>query len=188
MNGQVAFEGDSYIGVELIKLKDKFGINICIETGTQYGATTQALSNIFERVVSIEANNEFLDIARERILNTNVELIHGKSEQALKYILHDNSLYYLDAHGCNVGGSPLKEELEIIASKKYKNVSIAIHDFKVPDKDFGYDAYDYELKMEEIEEHLHSIYPAGFDYHYNEVADGARRGIIYIYPKTIFTA
>lgn len=183
INGRIAFEGDSYIGAELIKLRDKFGIKYCIETGTQYGATTKSLKGIFEKIISIEADKEFLEMAKQNIADDNVILMEGKSEDVLKDITHDNSIYYLDAHGCNIGGCPLKQELEIIGSKNYKNVSIAIHDFKVPDKDFGFDEYDYELKFEEIEKYLHIIYPDGFDFNYNEKADGAYRGIIYIYPK-----
>jgi hypothetical protein len=178
-----AFEGDSYIGNELIKLRDKFNIEYCIETGTQYGSSTIALANIFDNVISIEADADFSIIATERIKNENVVLIEGRSEDVLKLIEPDNVLYYLDAHGCNIGGCPLKKELMIIAGKKHKNVSIAIHDFKVPEKDFGFDSYDFDLSFEEIEGYLNYIYPEGFKYHYNEEADGAKRGIFYCYPK-----
>jgi hypothetical protein len=178
-----AFEGDTYIGLELLNLRDKFKIKYCIETGTQYGSSTIALANIFDNVISIEADPSFSIIATERIKNENVVLIEGRSEDVLKLIEPDNVLYYLDAHGCNIGGCPLKKELIIIAGKKHKNVSIAIHDFKVPEKDFGFDSYDFDLSYEEIEEYLNYIYPEGFKYHYNEEADGANRGIIYIYSK-----
>lgn len=183
MNGQKAFEGDSYIGLELIKLRDKFNIKYCIETGTQYGASTKALAVIFDNVISIEADADFSAIAGENINEENVVLIEGRSEDVLKLIDPDNVLYYLDAHGCNIGGCPLKKELMIISEKNHKNVSIAIHDFKVPGKDFGFDSYDFDLSFEEIEAYLNYIYPDGFKYHYNEEADGANRGIIYIYSK-----
>jgi hypothetical protein len=181
MNGQIAFEGDTYIGLELIKLKDKFNIKNCIETGTQYGASTKALADIFDKVISIEADPEYFAMAGDNIKNDNVVLIEGKSEEILKIVEADNVLYYLDAHGCNIGGCPLKKELMIIAEKFHKNVSIAIHDFKVPEKDFGFDSYDFDLSYEEIFEYLNFIYPDGYKYHYNDEADGAKRGIIYIY-------
>lgn len=183
MNGQIAFEGDTYIGSELIKLRDRFKIKYCVETGTQYGASTKALSGIFDNVISIEADPVFFSMAGENIKDENVVLIEGMSEEVLNLIEPDNVLYYLDAHGCNIGGCPLKKELTIISGKKHKNVSIAIHDFKVPDKDFGFDSYDFDLSFEEIEAYLNFIYPKGFNYHYNEEADGAKRGIIYIYSK-----
>jgi hypothetical protein len=182
LNGQVPFEGDTYIGLELIKLKDKFNLKTCIETGTQFGSTTKALAEIFDKVTTIEAEHDYLKIAKEKVKAGNVTFIEGKSEEMLPGVNGDNVLYYLDAHGCNIGGCPLKKELEIIARKNHKNVCIAIHDFKVPDKDFGFDTYDYELKIEEIESYLINIYKSGFKYHYNEEADGAKRGIIYIYP------
>lgn len=182
MNGLIAFEGDNNVGLEIIKLREKFSIQNCIETGTQYGKTTQALKNIFSKVITIEADSEYAAIARTHI-DKDIIVIQGKSQDVLRWIHCDNVIYYLDAHGCNIGGCPLKEELEIIATKNYQNVCIAIHDFKVPDKDFGFDTYDYPLEFSEIENYLHNIYPKGFNYHYNDVAEGAYRGIIYIYPK-----
>jgi len=182
MNGQLPFEGDTFIRAEIEKLRDKFKIKNCIETGTQYGATTKALAEIFERVITIEADSEYLEIAKSNVDSDNVTFVDGKSEELLTEFNTDNVLYYLDAHGCNVGGCPLKNELEIIRDHNHRNVCIVIHDFKVPGKDFGFDAYDYELKFEEIEDQLFEIYKDGFGYHYNEEANGANRGIIYIYP------
>jgi hypothetical protein len=181
LNGQVPFEGDTFIGLEIMKLKDKFKLRNCIETGTQYGSTTNVLADIFDRVITIEADSEYLRKARGRVTGKNVTFLEGKSEERLSDIKVDDVLYYLDAHGCNIGGCPLKKELEIIESKDHKNVCIAIHDFKVPGTDFGFDAYEYELSLEEIESYLNKIYKKGFKYHYNDQADGAKRGIIYIY-------
>lgn len=178
------FEGDTYIKGELIKLRDRFWLKNCIETGSQYGSTTLELSSIFKNVVTIEADEYYYTTAKERLKGLKVFLLLGKSESWLKLITpKDNILYYLDAHGCEIGGCPLKLELEIIASKNHKNVCIAIHDFKVPGKDFGYDTYDYEICYDEVEPYIKKIYPNGFDYHYNEEADGARRGIAYFYPQ-----
>lgn len=182
MNGIIPFEGDKNIELEIIKLRDKFSLKYCVETGTQHGATAQALFNIFSNLITIEADPKYSEIARN-LINENITLIEGKSQDVLKSIDVDNSLYYLDAHGCDIGGCPLKEELSIIGSKNYKNVCIAIHDFKVPGKDFGFDTYDYELEFSQIEQYLPLIYPKGFEYHYNDRAEGAYRGIIYIYPK-----
>jgi hypothetical protein len=177
------FEGDSFIKNELIKLRDRFGLTTCVETGTQYGSTALELCNIFNAVITIEVDLEYFKIASQRLYGTTGSCILGRSENFLPVLPDlDNVLYYLDAHGCEVGGSPLKKELEIIAGKKLKNICIAIHDFKVPGTGFGFDTYDYELCFEEIESYLKTIYPDGFNYHYNSEADGARRGIIYIYP------
>jgi len=179
-----AFEGDTFIAKELIKLRDRFGLTHCIETGSQYGSTTIELAAIFENVITIEADDAYFGKAKERLSELkNVNVLFGMSEEVLlKLFFSDNVLYYLDAHGDRIGGCPLKEELEIIASKGHKNVCIAIHDFKVPGKNFGFDTFDYELCYEEIEPYLKMVYPDGFDYHYNEEADGARQGIAYFYP------
>jgi hypothetical protein len=180
-----AFEGDTFIKEELIKLRDKFGLTSCIETGTQYGSTTIELHSIFETVTTIEADEDCFFKAQGRLLGLKVEMYLGVSELVLRKIkIPDNVLYYLDAHGGEPGGCPLKEELEIIASKNHKNVCIAIHDFKNPNHpEFGFDTFDYELCYEEIEPYLKKIYRDGFGYHYNEEADGARQGIFYGYPK-----
>jgi hypothetical protein len=182
MHGLKPFEGDTFIKGEIVSLRNRFALESCIETGTQFGSTTIALERIFDNVFTIEANKDYVDFAKSRLLNSTL-CIHGFSQDALKQLNIDNCLYYLDAHGHDTGGCPLKFELEVLGWKNYKNICIVIHDFKVPGKDFGYDAYDYELCFEEIEGHLKVIYPEGFDYHYNSEADGEKRGVIYIYPK-----
>jgi hypothetical protein len=179
------FEGDTYIKGELIKLRDKFDLKNCVETGTQYGVTSLELRSIFKgSVVTIEADENYYREAASKLLGEKIVPLFGMSEVVLKSTrLPDDILYYLDAHGCEIGACPLKKELEIIASKKHLNVCIAIHDFKNPNHpEFGYDTYDYELYYEEIEPYLKKIYPDGFEYYYNSEADGARRGIIFIYP------
>lgn len=184
MNGQIAFEADTFIPLEIAKLKKKFKIKNCVETGTQYGSTTISFSEMFDVVHTIEADEKYFEQAKEKLKELiNVTMWLGKSEAILGRVdLREPTLFYLDAHGCEIGGCPLKQELEIIAKMNLTSVCIAIHDFLVPGKDFGFDAYDYELKFEEIETYLHSIYQKGFKYHYNTEADGAYRGIIFIYP------
>lgn len=179
------FEGDTFIKAELIKLRDKFNLAFCVETGTQYGSTTLELHDVFGHVFTIEADENNFNYAKKRFDGIgSIVPVFGKSEYKLPGVFHnDNTLIYLDAHGGEPGGCPLKKELSVIASKNRKNICIAIHDFKVPGTDFGYDTYDYELCFEEIEPYLNMVYRDGFDYHYNTEADGARRGIIYIYPK-----
>lgn len=182
MHGLVAFEGDTFIKGEIIKLRNKFNLYQFVETGTQLGSTTVMLEKLFSAGYTIEANEKYCNFARER-LSRHVKCINDFSQEALKALNVDDCLYYLDAHGHDTGGTPLKFELEVLGWKKLKNICIVIHDFKVPGKDFGFDTYDYELCFEEIEGYLKAIYPEGFDYHYNSDADGEKRGVIYIYPK-----
>lgn len=178
VNGQHPFESDTFIPKEILKLKERFGITDALELGCQYGSTLEWFAKNFNYALGCEPNEEFFKIAEAKcvyVYNTN-------SIEFLSRFLHlPKPLIYIDSHWHNTP-CPLKEELTLIASAKINPV-ICIHDFKVPDKDFGFDAYDYELCYEEIEPYLKLIYPKGFDYHYNTEADGARRGIIFIYPK-----
>ena len=68
---------------------------------------------------------------------------------------------------------------------RYEKAFIAIHDFFNPlDLSLGFDTYNGQrLDYEYIKESLEKIYPNGYTYYYNEKADGARRGVIYILPK-----
>jgi hypothetical protein len=136
---------------------------------------------MFDSVITIEADSNFQFIAKTRLESRdNVGLILGMSQEVLDKVAKSNSLYYLDAHGCEVGGCPLKLELQILADAKVKNIVIAIHDFRVPNKDFGFDEYDFPLSIEEIEPLLHKVFKKP-TWHYNTEANGAHRGIIYIY-------
>lgn len=182
MIDQKPFEGDTFIYDELLKLKKQFNLINCVETGTQYGTTTKELWKIFEKVNTIEVDEKYFELAKENLKGFDVGMWLGNSKTIVGQFGLERCLFYLDAHGCEVGGCPLKEELETIASMNISLVCIAIHDFKVPGKDFGFDTYDYELCFEEIEPYLNKIYKDGFDYHYNQEADGAKRGVIYIYP------
>jgi hypothetical protein len=118
-------------------------------------------------------------------------------------------LFFLDAHwGRKL---PLLDELEAISELDFKKV-IVIHDFFVPYTDFRFDEYLIEpnmikyyfksfinwlcdmqgfeeafkrqrLDMEFIKDKLDKIYPDGYNYNYNTKAEGAKVGLIYIYPS-----
>ena len=183
MNGQLPFEGDTFIPKEILKLKQIFGIENVVETGSQYGATLEWFINNFNKAVGCEPNNEFYNIAHKRcgiaVFNEmSIDFING-----FEYG-DQRTLFYIDSHWHGTP-CPLKEELDLIYLESLKKEPvILIHDFKVPDHpEFGYDIYDYELRIEEIESLLNKIYPNGYGHHYNEYSNGANRGIIYIYPK-----
>jgi hypothetical protein len=186
-----SFNQDKNIKKEFENLRDKFGIKFIIETGTFHGETTFALSEMFEKVYTIEVNENYYDISKKILQEcNNVKMYAGNSFEKMKEILigissvyKETIMFFLDAHW--YAYNPLLDELNTIA-KYYKNCVIAIHDFKVPNKDFGYDKFpngkDYEYK--EIEDCLLNIYGYNnFNYYYNSEAEGANRGIIYITPK-----
>jgi len=96
----------------------------------------------------------------------------------------DRHFFFLDAHWGNV--CPLLDELDAIAQAGIRPV-IMIHDWQVPDRpDLGHDYFPdgRPFALEHITTALDLIYGReGWDYHYNDEAEGARRGILYVEPK-----
>lgn len=178
VNGQHPFENDTHIPKEILKLKERFKIETVLETGSQYGSTLVWFKENFAYAYGCEPNHEFYSIAKGKGV-----MVHELTSIEFLPIYKNipDPLIYIDSHWHGTP-CPLKDELKLISELEIKPV-ICIHDFKVPGKDFGFDAYDYELCFEEIEPYLNDIYKDGYDYHYNEFADGAYRGIIFIYPK-----
>jgi hypothetical protein len=179
MNGQLPFEGDTFIPVEILKLKKKFRIKNVLETGSQYGSTLDWFNANFPVAIGCEPNKEFFDIAKGKGLNVYNRYSLDFLSTSIGY--KSKTLIYIDSHWHDTP-CPLKDELKLIAELNINSV-ICIHDFKVPNKDFGFDEYDYALEFSEIESLLPAIYPNGYEYHYNTEANGANRGIIFIYPK-----
>ena len=176
------YEGDTFIHSEIEKLVKVFGVTHIIETGTYKGATAKRLSE-FAAVTSIEFDHTNFSDAIRNTSGMNITVMRGDSAKVLRDVQPgENVLYFLDAHWQEAW--PLLNELEQIKEIGVKPV-IIIHDFKVPGKDFGYDSYaNVDLDLNYIQSSLEKIYGAyGYDYHYNEQADGGYRGVIYIYPK-----
>jgi hypothetical protein len=178
-----AFAGDHHIRDEIVKLRDKFKIDYAIETGTYYGETALELIKLFPSVITIEVDKALYEAFAD-VINGQAVVICGNSADVLKGMADkgqvDNPVFfYLDAHWESF--NPLLEEIRQ-AGRITKFPVIAIHDFKVP-AGFGYDTYNGQpYTLEWITPALNECYPGGFGYHYNEVAAGSMRGIIYIYP------
>lgn len=178
------FEGDEHLAAEFARLAKAYNINHIIETGTYRGHTARRLSQLAP-VYTVEVVPENWMIAKETCKGLPVTCELGNSVDALRNWLPDlkreRLLIFLDAHWQQY--NPLLDELAMIARFKIQPV-IAIHDFKVPGTDLGYDSYngqDYDFAW--IEKSLAKVYPNGYGYHYNKEAEGARRGVIFIYPK-----
>lgn len=178
------YEGDEFIGKELEKLVKEFEIDQIVETGTYKGATTKRLSE-FCHVLTIEVNrNNYLE-SQANLKGFNAHVTLGSSPERMSEFLPNmtgkNFLFFLDAHW---NGTPLIQELDVIANNKLKPV-IVIHDWKVPDRpDLGFDSYNgQDYTYDWIKPSLEKIYGEnGYSYHYNDKAEGAKRGVIYIYP------
>lgn len=183
------FNGDSFLCEEFLALKHKFEIETAVETGTFMGSTTLWLSNNFGKVHTTELKKEYYEGAIVNLHGaSNITFWNQSSIEALPEILKhctNKTVIFLDAHWYE---NPLLKELEIIAASGLKPI-IAIHDFKNPNHtDYGYDVYPdqkivYEWKW--IESRVKAIYGEGnFEHYYNDKAIGAKRGCVFITPKS----
>jgi len=184
-----AFDHDWCMYEEFKRLIRKWNIRTCIETGTNLGRTTRALASLVDKVFTCEISDVFYKQATgylaDLIVQAKVTVELQSSPAFLRELLprldDRHAMFYLDAHWQE---NPLRAELSAIALTFRNRAIIAIHDFQVPDRDFGYETPpDQEYSLAAIRPYLENIYPDGFDYHYNDEAEGGRRGVIYIEPK-----
>ena len=72
------------------KILESHNLKNClwIETGTYYGETTNFLSKIAQKVISIEADKRLFDLARLKFKScNNIEIYLSKSEDILENII-----------------------------------------------------------------------------------------------------
>jgi hypothetical protein len=181
------FNGDTFACQEFLKLKEKFGIATTIELGSCVFGTTKWLSENFEKVITVEINDEFRNIGLKRVSGLkNITSILGNSIDKLPQILKecdDKMIIFLDSHWYNF---PLIEELKIIFDSG-KKPCLVVHDCLVPDEPtMGFDQWEgVTISHKTMQPYLEKIFTNGYDYHYNSAATSTqvKRGIIYIYPK-----
>lgn len=195
----VPFNGDRSIGEELRKLVADHAVTSIIETGTWSAHSTREFRTMVRgRVTTIDTTDdhliaEFGADAPHDLAGQHITMVLGNSNEKLADVLRLHQpddhplLVYLDAHGV---GNPLMEELDALAADPFcrDRCVIAIHDVQVPGKEWGYNWVDWgggaePLSYEVVAHKLPAIYPTGHRHHYNETAEGCRRGILYIYPQ-----
>lgn len=186
------FNGDNYICETFLKLKEKYQIHTAIETGSCLYSTTKWLGENFDKVLTVEINQEFANWGKHKIDGMpHVIPFYGDSVDFIKkdifpFIENDKCIFFLDAHWGNI--CPLKGELKGIAELNLKNPPIiAIHDFYTGNEDLGYDSYngqrfDNTFIYDDIIR-LVETYGVEYDWFFNIEAEGAKRGIIYITPQ-----
>ena len=189
-NQMSAFNADTFIEEEFLKLRDRFNLTTAVELGTCLGSTALWLAKNFQTTYTIEINEKLAAIAKERFEeeNSSAILFVGNTINVLPQIIHqikNDSIIWVDSHWYNV--CPMQEELKIIADAGIKPV-IAIHDFLVPGESaLGYDSIDGQpFEFSWIEPALNKIYGINnFSYYYNsnEKSTDIKRGIIFIYPN-----
>jgi hypothetical protein len=183
-----AFNGDSFVAAEFLKLKQQFNIKIAVELGSCVMGTTKWLAENFDKVITVEINPEFRNIGLERIKPArNVTSMLGDSVNMLPAMLQmcdSNPIIFIDSHWQTL---PLFDELNIIKASGLKPV-IVIHDFLVPNEpSLGFDSYEgVDISFENIKPHIEAIYGIdGYSYYYNTAATATevKRGLCYIYAK-----
>jgi hypothetical protein len=138
----------------------KYGTgNVFVETGTYLGETVDLVlkTKLFKTIHTIELNDTLYNDAVAKYKNEKiVKLWHGDSIDSLKDIvskLKEPATFWLDAHasgelvGGKSGGSPVLDELDIIASSPIKTHTIIIDDCRL----FGSAEWSFVKKEDAIE-------------------------------------
>lgn len=171
-----------------LEFSKQFNLNTFCETGTYHGATAEIISKYFDKVITIENNIDFFNIAQQKLKNIdNCTLYFGNSPDIMREHIEENNdrvFFFLDAHWYNY--LPLLDELKVIKEKNIKPI-IAIHDFYVPDENgnakFGFDSYKGQpLNINYIKSSVKDIYGESFEMKYS-TAPTINSGVIYLYPK-----
>lgn len=136
------------IGRLIVDIRDEFGIDHFVETGTNVGETAEWASEQFDRVTTIELDGDLYDEAIEKRGHVeNIEFVKGKSQEELVRIvpeLDSPAIFHLDAHcggkwAATAGEStdkpdlspcPVLEELDVIAESDHAHF-IFIDDARV---------------------------------------------------------
>ncbi len=120
--------------------KDKYGINVLVETGTFIGDTVEYFKNTFRKVYSIELAEELAAKATKRFAgDNNVTIIQGDSADVLNKLvaeINEPVLFWLDGHyssefylgdeyiktGRGKKDTPVEEELKLIFKSPLKHI------------------------------------------------------------------
>lgn len=151
-----------------LRLKDEFRINTFVETGTFKGINAELYAHYFLDVFTVEINNDFFEISKERLKRfKNVHIFHMSSWKFLtefkndyeKMKRTDTVFFYFDAHFYDPS-LPYEDKWVVIkelrALEHFKNAIICIHDFECVD--LGYLNYaDEHLNFDLIKSYLNKI-------------------------------
>lgn len=139
------------------KFRRKNNIKVLIETGTYFGDTINELKNDFEKIYTIEIDQDLYKSARKRFGNSkNIKLYYGDSAVLLPKILvkvNQPAIIMLDAHfsggvtGKAENNTPIEKELKFI--KRYKELShiVFIDDARKYNGKDGYPAKKQLVKI-----------------------------------------
>lgn len=183
------FNGDSFVCEEFLQLRDKYDITTAVETGSCLYSTTKWLGYNFEKVYTVEINPDFAAYGIHKVSGmSNVNTRIGDSvvfiRETVEEIRDERTIFFLDAHWLQ--SCPLLAELEEISNMVTPPV-IVIHDFFTGNPELGFDSYNGQpFKFDWIAGHINAIenrLGVEYSFYYNTVAEGAKRGVIYIHPN-----
>ena len=122
----------------LLDYKNRFGLQVLVETGTFKGDTVEAMRKEFRKVYSIELSEKFHQEAKKRFAGVpNVDLRQGDSGKVMPQVvaaLDAPTLFWLDGHysgGDTAQGDlncPVWGELEAIFSSAMKQPFVVLID------------------------------------------------------------
>jgi glycosyltransferase involved in cell wall biosynthesis len=118
-------------------LKRRFNLDIFIETGTYLGGTAFDCSQIFKRVITMEASRKFYEAARQRYAHVpNIEFVYGSSSTQMYPVvqtLNVPAFFWLDAHWSGGETYGEKDECPLIAELEAINTSALDHFILIDD-------------------------------------------------------
>ena len=116
----------------------RFNLKTFVETGTFLGFMIEIMKYRFEKIISIELDQELFDKATFKFSSEkNIEIVHGDSANMLPVVLQklsEPALFWLDGHysgGVTAKGelhTPIIEELESILKNSTRGHVILIDD------------------------------------------------------------
>ncbi len=149
-------------------LKERFKIDVLVETGTWGGETAKNGSLFFQEVYTVELSHDLFQRAADKLISfPNVHTFEGHSPVFLEKILpqiEGRVLLWLDAHWCGDNtascgkNTPIIEELQAIKTSGLKTAVILIDDIRcfhnLPEEVIGYGGYP---QLNVIQELVHAI-------------------------------
>ena len=149
----------------IVEMKNKFGCDTLIETGTFYGQMTHAMSKVFKSVISIEISDELARNNQEQFKSrANITILNGDSTELLLHAIKMSTgkiLFWLDGHysgkGTGLGQeiSPILRELDAIKESGITGYCIIIDDRRLFENDSDYpDVRDLTSKLSELTQDL----------------------------------
>jgi len=123
-----------FIKFKIIKeYKDKFNLDILIETGTYLGDTVDKARGCFKEIYSIELNDDLFNKAKEKFnCFKDIHILRGDSAQVLPQVtaeINKPALFWLDAHysgGITSGDAELspivKEVVNVLKANNLEHV------------------------------------------------------------------